>query len=117
MDFGFIEVDEGEESFLQPKQERRSSSTCCKFDSFSVTKEKSHQTDEEAVPQSSGSDITLDDLVGMECEAFDSSLDDLLNLKDFSKEFKALDVESEMLGCEMWEETFTEVLFPSLLAV
>ena len=117
MDLGFLEVDEGEESLIELKQEGKSSSTCCQYTTFSGTEEKIPHTDEETVPQSSGSDITIEDLVGMECEAFDSSLDDILNLKEFSKEFKELDVDSGMLGCEMWEETFTEVLFPSLLAV
>lgn len=68
------------------------------------------------VPESGSGDITVTDLVGMDCEAFDT-LDDILNIKDFSQELKELDVEPGMLSCEMWEETFTEVLFPSLLAV
>lgn len=61
--------------------------------------------------------MKLEDLVGMGCEAFESSLDDILNFKDFPKDFKQLDIDSGMLGADMWEETFTEVLFPSLLAV
>lgn len=112
-----LEVDEGGEFLIQPKQESKTSSTCCQYATFSTTNEKIHHTDAEAVPQSSGGDITIEDLVGMECDSAFDSLDDILNLKDFSKEFKQLDVEPEMLGCEMWEETFTEVLFPSLLAV
>lgn len=98
---------------MQPKQEDKPSSTCCKRSTITATKEEIH-ADAETVPQSSGGDITIEDLVGLECDAFDSTLDDILNLKDFSKEFKQLDVEPGLLGCEMWEETFTEVLFPSL---
>ena len=116
MGFSFLEIDEAGESLLQPKQEGKSASTCCQFADFSATKEKVIPTDAETVPESGGSDITVEDLVGIECEGF-SSLDELFNMKDFSKELKPLDVEPEMLGCEMWEETFTEVLFPSLLAV
>lgn len=117
MDFGFLEHDEEGESLalIQPKQEAKSGSTCCQHKTFSTTKDKVDNTDE-TVPESSSSDITVADLVGMDCEAFDS-LDDILNFKDFSKEFKEIEVEPGMLGCEMWEETFTEVLFPSLLAV
>lgn len=116
MDFGFLEDDEGEShALIQPKQEAKSGPTCCQHSNFSTTKGKVDNTDE-TVPESSSSDITVADLVGMDCEAFDS-LDDLLNLKDFSKEFKEYEVEPGLLGCEMWEETFTEVLFPSLLAV
>lgn len=114
MDFGFLEFDEEREpqALIQPKQEAKSGSTCCQHSTFSATKDE----DDNTVPESSSSDITVADLVGMDCEAF-NSLDDILNLKDFSEEFKELDVEPGMLGCEMWEETFTEVLFPSLLAV
>lgn len=115
MGIGFFEIDEAGESLLQPKQEGRSCSTSCQYGDTSATEEQVHHTDDESVPQSS-SDLTVEDLVGIECDGFDS-LDDLLNLKDFSKEFKPLDAEPEMLGCEMWEETFTDVLFPSLLAV
>lgn len=115
VDFSFL--DDTEESFIQPKQEDSSSSPCCQHASFSVTEDKICDRDEDAVPQSSGSDLKLEDMVGMGCDAFESSLDDILNLKDFPKDFKELDIESGMLGCEMWEETFTEVLFPSLLAV
>lgn len=117
MDFGLFELDgEGESlAIIQPKQESKSGSTCCQHSSYSATKEKVVNTDD-TVPESSSSDITVADLVGMDCEAF-NSLDDIFNLKDFSKEFKELEVEPGMLGCEMWEETFTEVLFPSLLVV
>lgn len=115
MGIGFFEIDEAGESLLQPKQEGRSCSTSYQYGDTSATEEQVHHTDDESVPQSS-SDLTVEDLVGIECDGFDS-LDDLLNLKDFSKEFKPLDAEPEMLGCEMWEETFTDVLFPSLLAV
>lgn len=117
MDFDLLELDDGGESLapIEPKQEAKSGSTCTQHNTFSATKDKANNADE-TVPESSGSDITVADLVGMDCEAFDS-LDDILNLKDFSKEFKELEVESGMLGCDMWEETFTEVLFPSLLAV
>lgn len=115
MGIGFFEIDEAGESLLQPKQEDRSCSTSCQYGDTSATEEQVHHSNDESVPQSC-SDLTVEDLVGIECDGFDS-LDDLLNLKDFSKEFKPLDAEPEMLGCEMWEETFTDVLFPSLLAV
>jgi len=116
MDFGLFELDEEGEclALMQPKQEAKPGSACCQY-STSVTKGTVNSTDE-TVPESSSSDITVADLVGMDCEAFDT-LDDILNIKDFSKELKELDVEPGMLSCEMWEETFTEVLFPSLLAV
>lgn len=52
----------------------------------------------------------------MECEFLDF-LDDFWNLKDFFKEFKDLNAEFEMLGCEMWEEIFIEVLFLLFLVV
>lgn len=116
MDFGMLELDEEGEclALMQPKQEAKPGSACCQH-STSVTKGTVNSTDE-TVPESSSSDITVADLVGMDCEGFDT-LDDILNIKDFSKELKELDVEPGMLSCEMWEETFTEVLFPSLLAV
>lgn len=116
MDFGVFELDEEGEclALMQPKQEDKPGSTCSRH-SNSVTKGPVDSTSD-SVPESSSSDITVADLVGMDCEAFDT-LDDILNIKDFSKEFKELDVEPGMLSCEMWEETFTEVLFPSLLAV
>ena len=116
MDYGMFELDEEGECFalMQPKQEAKPGSACCQH-TTSVTKVRVNSTDE-TVPESGSSDITVTDLVGMDCEAFDT-LDDILNIKDFSQELKELDVEPGMLSCEMWEETFTEVLFPSLLAV
>ena len=74
-------------------------------------KEKVIPTDAETVPESGGSDITVEDLVGIECEGF-SSLDELFNMKDFSKELKPLDVEPEMLGCEMWEGNLHRSFIP-----
>lgn len=117
MDFGLFELDgEGDcLALIQPKQEATAAPTCCQLNTNPDAKEEVRTTDG-TVPESSSSDITVADLVGMECESLDS-LDDLWNLKDFSKEFKDLNAEPEMLGCEMWEETFTEVLFPSLLVV
>ena len=117
MDFGLFELDgEGDSlTFIQPKQEATAAPTCCQHDTNTDSKEEVQSTDG-TVPESSCSDITVADLVGMDCESLDS-LDDLWNLKDFSKEFKDQNAQPEMLGCEMWEETFTEVLFPSLLVV
>lgn len=117
LDFGLFELDgEGDcLTLIQPKQEATAAPTCCQLNTNPDAKEEVRTTDG-TVPESSSSDITVADLVGMECESLDS-LDDLWNLKDFSKEFKDLNAEPEMLGCEMWEETFTEVLFPSLLVV
>lgn len=117
VDLGFVTIDDTEESLFHLKQEDDSSSSCCQYGSFGLTSDKPCDTDEEAVPQSSSSDVKLEELVGMGCGAYESSLDDVLAFRDFPKDFKELDLESGILGCEMWEETFTEVLFPSLLAV
>ena len=117
MDLGFITIDDTEESLIHLKREDNSSSSCCQYDSFTVTADKLCDTDEEAVPQSSSSDVKLEELVGMGCGAYESSLDDILAFREFPKDFKDLELESGILGSEMWEETFTEVLFPSLLAV
>ena len=117
MDLGFVTIDDTEESLFHLKQEDDSSSSCCQYGSFGLTSDEPCDTDEEAVPQSSSSDVKLGELVGIGCGAYESSLDDVLTFRDFPKDFKELDLESGILGCEMWEETFTEVLFPSLLAV
>ena len=118
MSFNLFELDEGGESLalIKPKQEHKLTGACCQHKTSSAKTEELTIRDN-AVPGTGSSDMTVPKLVGVDCDDAFSSLDDILCMKDFSRDFKELEVEPGTLGCEMWEETFTEVLFPSLLAV
>lgn len=101
---------------LEPKQEHKHISACCQGSEiigrpFKV--ESVRDSDTQCIPQG------IDSLVGSAAEPMES-IDEILGYKNISMELKELDVEPGTLGdsgISAWEESFTDLLFPSLMAV